>query len=91
MINKIPNNKDIARLLEEIADLLETQKANPHRIRSYHRAAELIIQREENLATTVAKGNGEALEAIPGIGKSLARLIKEYVQTGKSQMNHRRK
>lgn len=89
MINKIPNNKDIARLLEEIADLLEIQKANPHRIRSYHRAAQLIRQREENLAITVAKGNGEALEAIPGIGENLARLIKEYVLTGKSQLLQR--
>ena len=38
MRNKFPDNKDIALLLEEIADLLEIQKANPHRIERYMRS-----------------------------------------------------
>ncbi|MBK9013958.1 MAG: DNA-binding protein [Saprospiraceae bacterium] len=83
------SNRDIANLLNDIANLLEMQDANPHRIRAYRRAANIILQRAENLSDVVAGGDGVALESIPGIGESLARTIEEYVKTGKSQQLQR--
>ena len=35
-------NKDLARIFSEIADILEIQEANPFRIRSFRRAAQII-------------------------------------------------
>jgi Holliday junction resolvasome RuvABC DNA-binding subunit len=89
MAHQIPSNQDIAKLLNNIANLLEMQDANPHRIRSYRRAASIVLQRPEALSDIVSEGDGEALDAIPGIGESLARTIEEFVKTGKSQLLQR--
>lgn len=72
-------NQDIARIFNEIADLLEIEGDNPFRIRAYRRAALNI----ETLAEDVAGMSGNALQKVPGIGKDLAAKIQEYVQTGR--------
>ena len=78
-----PDNGEIARLLERVADLLEAIDANPFRVMSYRRAAQhlRIWQRE---ATRVYREEGEAgLRAIDGVGEGLARTIGEIVETGR--------
>ncbi|MCF8245038.1 MAG: hypothetical protein K9J37_11330 [Saprospiraceae bacterium] len=89
MIYQSISNRQISQLLNEIANLLEVQGANPHRIRAYRRAAGTVLQREGLLSDIVARGDGVALESIPGIGEGLSRTIEEYVKTGKSQLLQR--
>src|SRR5438128_4922943 len=71
-------NPDIARLFDEVADLLEIQDANPFRVRAYRNAARTVRDLHEPLAGQDAK----ALERLSGIGKDLAGKICTLVTTG---------
>jgi DNA polymerase (family 10) len=72
-------NHEIARLFNDIADILEVKDENPFRIRAYRRAAQNI----EGLAEDIALMKKEELTKIPGIGKDLADKIREYIETGR--------
>jgi DNA polymerase (family 10) len=72
-------NIDIARMFDEIADVLELKNDNPFRIRSYRRGAGVVRDLPEDVRTLLAAGT---LEEVPGIGKSLAEKIEEIVRTG---------
>lgn len=72
-------NIDIARILEDIADLLEIQGGNPFRIRAYRAAARTI----ETLTVPAASLAGEGrLDQLPGIGEDLAGKIGTILETG---------
>jgi DNA polymerase (family X) len=73
-------NQDIARALDELADLLEIQGANPFRIRAYRNAIRTVQGLTRPLASAVAEG--EDLTELPGIGKDMASHIRELVETG---------
>ena len=73
-------NIEIARSLEELADLLEIQGANPFRIRAYRNAIRTVAGETRSLAVMVAQE--EDLTELPGIGKDLASHIREMVETG---------
>ena len=85
----VSTNHDIAKVLEEIATLLEVQHANIHRIRAYRNAANQIRQSLDDIAELAHWDQGETLESLPGIGQHIARLIIEYVTTGKCSMLQR--
>ncbi len=72
-------NQGIARIFNDIADLLEIKGENPFRIRAYRRAA----QNMEALTKDVAETTKDELLNIPGIGQDLAGKIEEYVKTGR--------
>jgi len=72
------DNLAIARVLDEIADLLEIKDENPFKIRAYRNAAETIADEPEPVAAL----SPQARLALPGIGKDLAAKIGELVQTG---------
>jgi len=72
------DNLAIARVLAEIADLLEIKGENPFKIRAYRNAAEAIGHETRALA---ALSDAER-RALPGIGKDLAAKIAELVETG---------
>src|SRR5213593_829103 len=74
-------NPDIARLFDEVADLLDIQDANPFRVRAYRNAARTIRDYPEPLAELVHSG-GKDLTEIPGIGEDLAEKITDIVKTG---------
>lgn len=74
------DNAALARTLEEVADLLEIQNANPFRIRAYRNAVRTIQTQATPLARLLAEG--KPLTALPGIGKEMANHIKEMVETG---------
>ena len=76
----VVDNRVIARLLGETADLMEIDGADSFRIRSYRRAAEAAEQTTVDLADA-AKETARLLE-IPGIGKSMAAHIQQIVATG---------
>jgi len=72
------DNLAIARVLKEIADLLEIKDENPFKIRAYRTAAETLVHESEPVAGLTP---AERL-ALPGIGKDLAAKIGELVDTG---------
>lgn len=72
-------NQEIARIFNDIADILEIKGDNPFRIRAYRRAAQNI----DGLPRDIAGLSEEELLGIPGIGQDLAGKIKEYLSTGK--------
>jgi DNA polymerase (family 10) len=72
-------NQEIARIFNDIADILEIKGENPFRIRAYRRAALNI----ESLTKDVAETTKDELMKIPGIGQDLAGKIEEFVRTGK--------
>ncbi len=74
-------NPDIARLFDEVADLLEIQDANPFRVRAYRNAARTIRDFPEPL-TDVVRAGAQDLTDIAGIGDDLAEKITEIVTTG---------
>src|SRR5213595_2272560 len=74
-------NPDIARLFDEVADLLEIQDANPFRVRAYRNAARTIRDFHEPIADLVQAG-AKDLTDIPGIGEDLAEQITDIVTTG---------
>ncbi|AEM49179.1 PHP domain protein [Acidithiobacillus ferrivorans SS3] len=73
-------NPDIARIFDEIADLLEIEDANPFRVRAYRNAARLVQGLSNDVKTMVE--SGEDLTELPGIGDDLAKKIIEIVTTG---------
>ncbi|HVB99058.1 MAG TPA: DNA polymerase/3'-5' exonuclease PolX [Candidatus Dormibacteraeota bacterium] len=73
-------NREVARILLQTAQLLEIDGAPVGRYRSYERAAELlsnISERVEDLA-----GDPKQLMELPGIGEGLAGHIQEILKTG---------
>jgi len=76
-------NAQIARILGEIADLLEITGANPFRIRAYRNAAQAV----RDTAVKVADLDEADLRAISGIGKDIAAKIRELALTGRSSMH----
>ncbi len=75
-------NKAIADVFTEIADILDIQGENPFRIRSYRNAARTIEDMSQNLEALIKSGKNP--EEIPGIGKSISDKIGEILTTGKS-------
>jgi DNA polymerase (family 10) len=73
-------NKAIARILRETAQLLEIDGAIIGRYRSYEKAAELIDSLPESIEE-LAK-TPEKLTELPGIGEGLAEHIQEILKTG---------
>jgi DNA polymerase (family X) len=72
------DNQAIARILREIADLLEIKDENPFKIRAYRNGADIVANHPHQLAALDAAG----LREIPGIGKDLATRILEIAGTG---------
>jgi DNA polymerase (family X) len=74
------DNRSIARLLEETADLLEISAGDPFRIRSYRRAAEAV--EASTIQLSEIAGDQKKLLEIPGIGKTMAANIQEIEKAG---------
>ncbi len=71
-------NQQIAKVFNEIAELLELKGENVFRIRAYRRAAQNL----DGLSKDVTTLTDEDLAAIPGIGKDLIGKIHEYLDKG---------
>lgn len=78
------DNAGVARVLQQIADMLEFKNENPFKFRSYQMAAETIGSMGTPVIDIVARGGASELQKIPGIGKTISTQILEIVQTGKS-------
>ncbi|MDI6885610.1 MAG: helix-hairpin-helix domain-containing protein, partial [archaeon] len=75
-------NLDMARIFDEIADILEVKGENPFRIRAYRRAARTIETLTQDLKVIAERGGVDELRKIPGIGEGIAKKIVEIAQTG---------
>ncbi|MBL7069504.1 MAG: DNA polymerase/3'-5' exonuclease PolX [Candidatus Omnitrophica bacterium] len=73
-------NLEMARIFNEIADMLELQDENLFRIRAYRRAALNLESLGEDLEEVVRR---DELRKIPGIGADLALKIKTFFETGR--------
>src|SRR2546428_13927811 len=74
-------NRAIAAMFNDIADMLEIKGESPFRITAYRRAARALEGLTEDVAAIAARGGpGE----IPGIGKGTAEKIQELLRTGTS-------
>src|SRR5437667_1824751 len=74
------DNKQIARILRETAQLLEIDGAIIGRYRSYEKAAELIDGLPESIAQLAQ--DAEKLQQLPGIGERMAEHIQEILRKG---------
>ena len=73
-------NVAIARVLGEIADLLEIKGDNSFKIRAYRNAATTVLDSGERISALPVM----RLVGLPGIGKDLAAKIREIAETGGS-------
>jgi DNA polymerase (family 10) len=71
-------NRKVAALLNLMGQILEIQGDNAFKIRAFYRASEII----DRLAAPVAGMDEAALSSIDGIGKNIARKIREIVEKG---------
>jgi putative hydrolase len=76
------DNETIARKLNEYASYLEGEDPNVHRVRAYRRGADTVRQLRRPLKEIVEQEGRAGLEALPGIGPSLAFTIEGLVRTG---------
>ncbi len=74
------DKRDVARVLEQIAVILEIKGENPFKVRAYENAARAIDALEDDLAILVKE---ERLTQVRGIGSSIATNVTELVKTGK--------
>ncbi len=72
------DNRAVARVLIEIADLLELKGENPFKIRAYRNGADVVAHAAEAASALDEAG----LRAWSGIGKDLATRIREIASTG---------
>src|SRR3979490_1113370 len=73
-------NREVARVLRETAQLLEIDGAMIGRFRSYERAAQLIDGLPESIVELAA--DRKKLLQLPGGGDGLADHIQEIIETG---------
>ena len=73
-------NRDVARILRETAQLLEIDGAIIGRYRSYEKVAELLYSIPERI-DELAK-DPKKLKELPGVGDSMAEHIREILDTG---------
>ncbi|RKT12024.1 DNA polymerase (family 10) [Streptomyces sp. 1114.5] len=71
-------NDQVRELLQEYADLINITGGDAFRARAYEKAARAVGGHPEDLAGLDVKG----LQKIPGVGKSTAEKIAEYLSSG---------
>jgi DNA polymerase (family 10) len=74
-------NAEIARVFEDMADLLELKGENKFKIRAYQRAARAIDYLPKEIEIMLEEG--EDLQSIPGVGEAIAKKTIELINTGK--------
>ncbi len=76
------NNADIARIFEEMADLLELRGENAFRVRAYRNGAKTIAAMTEPVAE-ILDDESKDLKTYPGIGATLADKCMVLIRDGK--------
>jgi DNA polymerase (family 10) len=71
-------NKGIVKILKRLVDLMELHEENPFKIRSFSNA----VFKLERLELPVSGLSGEEIEKLDGIGKSIAAVLAEILESG---------
>jgi len=79
-------NRNIAARLDEAAWLLRDQGADHYRVNAYLRAAATVRRWPEPLDAVFRARGLEGLEALPGVGPTIARAIRELITRGRLPM-----
>ncbi|QGQ47463.1 DNA polymerase/3'-5' exonuclease PolX [Metabacillus sediminilitoris] len=74
------HKKDVIRLLEKIAVLMELKGDNPFKISAFRKAANALETDDRSLSLI------EDFTTITGIGKGTSAVIKEFVESGRSEV-----
>ena len=77
------SNAALARCLDEVGDLLEAQHADGFRVRAYHLAAAAIRQLAPPVTELYRDGGMPRLEEIPGVGRGIARALRDLIEQGR--------
>ncbi len=73
-------NSEIARVFQDIADLLERKKENIFKIRAYRKAAGAIGELPLEVEELAREGR---LKEVPGVGEAITKKITELVTSGR--------
>jgi putative hydrolase len=84
----IPNAQVAARL-DEVASLLEQQRATSFRVQAYRRAAATVRALAQPVHELLRTQGLEGLERLPTVGPTIARAIRALVETGRLPMLER--
>ena len=76
------DKNQVAEILDEMGTLLEIKGANPFRCRAFHNASINISSLTEDLREL---SSTDRLTEIPGIGKGIAQIIHDLLESGKSK------
>jgi len=74
------NNKEVAKVFQDIADLLELKGENPFKIRAYQK----VVRSIEHLPVEVEQlVREDRLKEVPGVGEAITKKITELITSGK--------
>ncbi len=74
------NNREVAEVFQNIADLLEIKGEEIYRVLAYRRASDAVRSLGKDIE---AVWRDERLEEIPGVGKAISEKIDELLRTGR--------
>jgi DNA polymerase (family 10) len=74
------HNYEIGKIISKLADLLDISGENQFKVRAYRNASQSISNSSQSIPDMIKQGKD--ISKIPGIGKSIADNVKEYVETG---------
>jgi DNA polymerase (family 10) len=83
-----PANAEIAEIFLRIGDMMDYKAENAFKVRSYWRAAEVLLALPEPVSDIAARGE---LQALPGIGEAIASKIQDILTTGTCPLYERLK
>jgi len=75
-------NQEVARIFDEIADIMELKEVK-WKPSAYRKAARAIRSLSDGLGDIYKKGGVNALKDISGVGESLAKKIVEFIKKGR--------
>lgn len=82
-------NSGVAQRLDEVATLLAAQDASAFRVAAYRNAADVVRGLAEPVGAILDCAGLEGLDRLPGVGPTIARAIRDLVETGRLPMLER--
>ncbi|MCX7991673.1 MAG: DNA polymerase/3'-5' exonuclease PolX [Proteobacteria bacterium] len=73
-------NYELAKIFDEMGDILDFLGENPFRVRTYKRASQIIYGLSDDIEILFKSGK---LAEIKGIGESILSKVEEFLKTGK--------